>query len=184
MERQIVEHRENRLSVGSGIGMLCVLVLGILLAAAGVALFGIAGVIPVVVCCAASIPVLIFLLFGLFMVHPNEVKVLQLFGDYRGSVYDTAGVEVIEARISHLAYAAEIAAAMLQRQQAAAVVAARAQIVDGAVGMVEQALTMLSEKNVVHLDDERKAAMVGNLLAVLCSDRHTQPVVNTGTLYP
>ena len=94
-----------------------------------------------------------------------------------------AGVDVIEARISHLAYAAEIAAAMLQRQQASAVVAARQKIVEGAVGMVETALEMLNEKQVIELDEERKAAMVSNLLVVLCSDRHTQPVVNTGTLY-
>ena len=94
-----------------------------------------------------------------------------------------AGVEVIEARISHLAYAQEIAAAMLQRQQASAIVAARQTIVEGAVGMVEQALEALSAKNIVHLDDERKAAMVSNLLVVLCSDRAAQPVVNTGTLY-
>lgn len=94
-----------------------------------------------------------------------------------------AGVEVIEARISHLAYAQEIAAAMLQRQQASAVVAARQKIVEGAVGMVDMALDMLAAKNIVSLDDERRAAMVSNLLVVLCSDRHTQPVVNTGTLY-
>jgi regulator of protease activity HflC (stomatin/prohibitin superfamily) len=94
-----------------------------------------------------------------------------------------AGVEVIEARISHLAYAQEIAAAMLQRQQASAIVAARQTIVEGAVGMVEQALEALSAKNIVTLDDERKAAMVSNLLVVLCSDRAAQPVVNTGTLY-
>uniref|UniRef100_A0A832I0C9 SPFH domain-containing protein n=1 Tax=Eiseniibacteriota bacterium TaxID=2212470 RepID=A0A832I0C9_UNCEI len=94
-----------------------------------------------------------------------------------------AGVEVIEARISHLAYAPEIASAMLQRQQASAVVAARTKIVEGAVGMVEMALEELSKKQVIHLDEERKAAMVSNLLVVLCSDRHTQPVVNTGTLY-
>lgn len=96
---------------------------------------------------------------------------------------DKAGVEVIEARISHLAYAAEIAAAMLQRQQAQAVVAARTQIVEGAVGMVEMALDHLAKDNIVVLDEERKAAMVSNLLVVLCSDRHTQPVVNTGTIY-
>jgi regulator of protease activity HflC (stomatin/prohibitin superfamily) len=95
-----------------------------------------------------------------------------------------AGVEVIEARISHLAYAPEIASAMLQRQQAAAVVAARTKIVEGAVGMVQMALDHLSAGNIVELDEERKAAMVSNLLVVLCSDRHTQPVVNTGTLYP
>lgn len=96
---------------------------------------------------------------------------------------ERAGVEVLEARISHLAYAPEIAAAMLQRQQASAVVAARATIVEGAVGMVEHALEMLAEKSVVELDSDRRAAMVSNLLVVLCSDRHAQPVVNTGTLY-
>ncbi len=94
-----------------------------------------------------------------------------------------AGVEVIEARISHLAYAPEIASAMLQRQQAGAIIAARQRIVEGAVGMVEMALDLLSQKGVVQLDEERKAAMVSNLLVVLCSDRHTQPVVNTGTIY-
>jgi regulator of protease activity HflC (stomatin/prohibitin superfamily) len=94
-----------------------------------------------------------------------------------------AGVDVIEARISHLAYAPEIASAMLQRQQASAIVAARARIVEGAVGMVEMALDELNKKQVVVLDEERKAAMVSNLLVVLCSDRHTQPVVNTGTLH-
>jgi regulator of protease activity HflC (stomatin/prohibitin superfamily) len=95
-----------------------------------------------------------------------------------------AGVEVIEARISHLAYAPEIASAMLQRQQASAVIAARTRIVEGAVGMVQMALDHLSRENIVDLDPERRAAMVSNLLVVLCSDRHTQPVVNTGTLYP
>ncbi len=94
-----------------------------------------------------------------------------------------AGVEVIEARISHLAYAQEIAAAMLQRQQAGAIVAARQTIVEGAVGMVEMALDALSARRIVTLDDERKASMVSNLLVVLCSDRAAQPVVNTGTLY-
>lgn len=94
-----------------------------------------------------------------------------------------AGVEVIEARISHLAYAPEIASAMLRRQQANAVVAARQRVVEGAVGMVELALERLAEKQVLTLDEERKAAMVSNLLVVLCSDQHTQPVVNTGTLY-
>lgn len=96
---------------------------------------------------------------------------------------DKAGVEVIEARISHLAYAAEIAAAMLQRQQAQAVVAARSKIVEGAVGMVEMALDQLTSEGIVQLDEERKAAMVSNLLVVLCSDRNPQPVVNTGTIY-
>ncbi len=95
---------------------------------------------------------------------------------------ERAGVHVIETRISHLAYAPEIAHAMLQRQQAAAVIAARSKIVEGAVGMVEMALNALSERKVVELDDERRAAMVSNLLVVLCSDR-TTPVVNAGTLY-
>lgn len=94
-----------------------------------------------------------------------------------------AGVLALEARISHLAYAPEIAAAMLQRQQAGAVIAARQRIVEGAVGMVEMALELLSRKQVVLLDEERKAAMVSNLLVVLCGDRGTQPVVNAGTLY-
>jgi SPFH domain/Band 7 family protein len=95
----------------------------------------------------------------------------------------TAGVEVLEARISHLAYAPEIAAAMLQRQQAGAIIAARQRIVEGAVGMVEMALDMLSRREIVHLDDERRAAMVSNLLVVLCGERGTQPVVNAGTIY-
>ena len=94
-----------------------------------------------------------------------------------------AGVEVVETRISHLAYAPEIAAAMLQRQQAGAIIAARQRIVEGAVGMVEMALTMLSHKGIVSLDEERKAAMVSNLLVVLCGERGAQPIVNTGTIY-
>jgi regulator of protease activity HflC (stomatin/prohibitin superfamily) len=96
---------------------------------------------------------------------------------------EKAGIEVMDARISHLAYAPEIANAMLRRQQANAVIAARTRIVEGAVGMVEMALEELSKKKVVNLDEERKAAMVSNLLVVLCSDHETQPVVNTGTLY-
>jgi regulator of protease activity HflC (stomatin/prohibitin superfamily) len=94
-----------------------------------------------------------------------------------------AGIEVVEARISHLAYAAEIASAMLQRQQAGAIIAARQKIVEGAVGMVEMALEMLDRKQLVVLDPERKAAMVSNLLVVLCGERATQPVINTGTIY-
>ncbi len=94
-----------------------------------------------------------------------------------------AGVEVIEARISHLAYAPEIAAAMLQRQQAGAIIAARQRIVEGAVGMVEMALGMLSQKSIVELDEERKASMVSNLLVVLCGERGAQPIINTGTIY-
>lgn len=96
---------------------------------------------------------------------------------------EVAGIEILEARITHLAYAPEIAAAMLQRQQAAAIVDARKLIVEGAVGMVEMALDKLSEGNVVELDDERKAAMVSNLLVVLCGNRDAQPVVNSGSLY-
>jgi regulator of protease activity HflC (stomatin/prohibitin superfamily) len=94
-----------------------------------------------------------------------------------------AGVEVMEARISHLAYAPEIAHAMLQRQQAGAIIAARQRIVEGAVGMVEMALDMLSRRDIVTLDNERKAAMVSNLLVVLCGDKSTQPIVNAGTIY-
>jgi regulator of protease activity HflC (stomatin/prohibitin superfamily) len=113
--------------------------------------------------------------------HPTEISkgLLEALHDRLGK----AGVEVLEARISHLAYAQEIAAAMLQRQQASAIVAARQTIVEGAVGMVEMALDALSARQIVTLDDERKASMVSNLLVVLCSDRAAQPVVNTGTLY-
>ena len=96
---------------------------------------------------------------------------------------DTAGVEAIEARITHLAYAPEIASAMLQRQQAGAIIAARQRIVEGAVGMVEMALAKLSSKGIVELDEERKANMVSNLLVVLCGDRSAQPIVNTGTIH-
>jgi len=113
--------------------------------------------------------------------HPQEVsQALKLEIQAR---LEKAGVKVHEARISHLAYAPEIAHAMLQRQQASAIIAARRLIVDGAVGMVEMALTQLSEKGIVELDEERKATMVSNLLVVLCSDKSTQPVVNTGSLY-
>ena len=94
-----------------------------------------------------------------------------------------AGIEVLEARISHLAYASEIAGAMLQRQQATAIVAARKKIVEGAVGMVEQALAELSSKQIIELDDDKKAAMVSNLMVVLCSDRAATPIVNAGTLH-
>lgn len=96
---------------------------------------------------------------------------------------EIAGIEVLETRISHLAYAQEIAAAMLQRQQAAAVVEAKQKIVEGAVGMVEMALSKLAEKDIVSLDDERKAAMVSNLLVVLCGNRDAQPIVNSGSIY-
>ncbi len=97
--------------------------------------------------------------------------------------FSTAGVEVLDAKLTHLAYAPEIAQVMLRRQQATAIVSARHQIVAGAVGMVEAALNGLSERNLVTLDDERKAAMVSNLLVVLCSDNNAQPVINAGTLY-
>lgn len=113
--------------------------------------------------------------------HPAEVaKGLQAAIQDR---LEKAGVNVIEARISHLAYAPEIASAMLRRQQASAIIAARKKIVEGAVGMVENALELISAKSIVTLDDERKAAMVSNLLVVLCSDRDAQPIVNTGTIY-
>ncbi|MFI5183010.1 MAG: SPFH domain-containing protein [Vicinamibacteria bacterium] len=106
--------------------------------------------------------------------------------DLKSELHDRlskAGVEVIEARLSHLAYAPEIAAAMLQRQQAGAIIAARTRIVEGAVGMVEMALERLSSQKIVTLDEDRKAAMVSNLLVVLCGERAAQPVLNTGTIY-
>jgi regulator of protease activity HflC (stomatin/prohibitin superfamily) len=121
---------------------------------------------------------------GQMSLRGNASEIAELLKREIQARLERAGVQVIEARISHLAYAPEIASAMLQRQQASAIVAARTKIVEGAVGMVEMALAELSKKQVVVLDDERKAAMVSNLLVVLCSDRHTQPVVNTGTLYP
>lgn len=113
--------------------------------------------------------------------NPDEVCE-QLKTDIKERL-DKAGVDVIEARISHLAYSPEIAAAMLQRQQAQAVVSARTKIVEGAVGMVDMALDHLKRDGIVELDEDRKATMVSNLLVVLCSDRHTQPVVNAGSLY-
>lgn len=100
-----------------------------------------------------------------------------------GERLQIAGIEIIEARINNLAYATEIAQAMLQRQQATAIVSARSKIVEGAVGMVEMALAQLSHKNIIELDEEKKAAMVSNLLVVLCGDRNAQPVLNTGTLH-
>jgi len=113
--------------------------------------------------------------------HPAEIS-----DRLRDEIQDRlakAGINVIESRISHLAYSPEIAGAMLQRQQAGAIIAARKKIVEGAVGMVEDALGALQAKDIVELDDERKATMVSNLLVVLCSDKATQPVVNTGSLY-
>lgn len=99
------------------------------------------------------------------------------------SKVEIAGLEILEARITHLAYAPEIAAAMLQRQQASAIIDARKLIVEGAVGMVEMALAKLNENNIVHLDEERKAAMVSNLLVILCGNKDAQPIVNSGSLY-
>jgi len=113
--------------------------------------------------------------------HTTEVSA-QLKTEIQDRL-EKAGVEVVETRVSHLAYAPEIAVAMLRRQQASAVVAARHTIVEGAVSMVENALEMLAAKKVITLDEERKATMVSNLLVVLCSEQNTQPVVNTGTLY-
>lgn len=132
-------------------------------------------------------------LAGLYPYDSNDEKQLSL----RGSADEVSealkvelqvrlgksGVVVEEARLSHLAYAPEIAAAMLQRQQASAIIAARQKIVEGAVGMVEMALKMLNENSIVELDEERKAAMVCNLLVVLCGERSTQPIINTGTLH-
>ncbi len=113
--------------------------------------------------------------------HPDEIS--RHMKEEIQQRFDQAGIKVIEARISHLAYAPEIAQAMLQRQQAGAVIAARSLIVEGAVGMVESALDSLKEKGVIDLDEERRAAMVSNLLVVLCSDGTTQPVINAGSIY-
>lgn len=118
-----------------------------------------------------------------FSLRENADEITETLSVEIAARVQSAGVKVIESRLTHLAYAPEIAQAMLQRQQAGAVVAARQRIVEGAVGMVELALAKLAEKEVVELDEERKAAMVSNLLVVLCGDRSTQPVVNTGSLY-
>ena len=112
----------------------------------------------------------------------SEVVAKRIRDEIQARV-EEAGIEVVEARITYLAYAPEIAAVMLQRQQASAIVDARKLIVDGAVGMVEMALERLNEKGTVQLDEERKAAMVSNLLVVLCGNRDAQPVVNSGSLY-
>lgn len=113
----------------------------------------------------------------------NADEVSQHIKDELQSKLRIAGVEVLEARIAHLAYASEIAGAMLRRQQAAAVIAARQLIVDGAVGMVEQALERMDREKLINLDEDRKAAMISNLMVVLCSDHSAQPVVNTGSIY-
>lgn len=285
---------EKKMNAKSGIPMLLLFVLLIIADFALLIFAGKNKITPLLIACIFMLPVLIIMLVGLFMVNPNESKVLQLFGKYVGTVSDPglrwanpfygkkavslrvrnfesgqlkvndsagnpieiatvvvwkvvdtaeaifevddyesfvhiqteaalrnlataypyeshndekltlrsdpheiatllqkevqdrlekAGVEVIEARISHLAYAQEIAASMLKRQQAQAIVAARTQIVAGAVGMVEIALEELSKKEIIELDDERKAAMVSNLMVVLCSEENAQPVVNSGSLY-
>jgi regulator of protease activity HflC (stomatin/prohibitin superfamily) len=114
----------------------------------------------------------------------NTLEIAEHLKTEIQSRLDKAGVAVIEARISHLAYAPEIASAMLQRQQAGAIIAARQRIVEGAVGMVEMALALLSKNQIVNLDEERKAQMVSNLLVVLCGERATQPVINAGTMHP
>ncbi len=120
---------------------------------------------------------------GQMSLRGNTVEVAEQLKKEIQARLDKAGIEILEARISHLAYAAEIANAMLRRQQASAVIAARSMIVEGAVSMVQMALDELAKRSVVHLDEERKAAMVSNLLVVLCSEHDTQPIVNTGTLY-
>jgi regulator of protease activity HflC (stomatin/prohibitin superfamily) len=120
---------------------------------------------------------------GVVSLRGSTAAVAEHLKDEMQQRLQKAGVEVIETRISHLAYAPEIAAAMLQRQQAGAIIAARTRIVEGAVGMVEMALDALSKRGVVHLDEERKAAMVSNLLVVLCGEKAAQPVVNAGTIY-
>ena len=286
--------REIPRTATSGILMLLVLLVATVADIAWFVLGILAGSVLAIVASALLLPVLIFLLAGLFMVNPNEARVLQLFGRYVGTVgdqglrwanplyskrrisirvrnfetdrskvndaegnpieiaavvvwrvvdtaeatfevddyvnfmrvqsesavrnlatqypYDTrddaetslrgnaeeiaerlqteiqgrlhkAGLEVLEARITHLAYAPEIASAMLQRQQAGAIIEARERIVEGAVSMVQMALSDLSDRGIVDLDEERKAAMVSNLLVVLCGEKGTQPVLNTGSLY-
>ena len=112
----------------------------------------------------------------------NSEQVTQLMEDELNNRLTNAGITIIEARISHLAYAPEIAGAMLQRQQATAIVAARSKIVEGAVGMVEMALEKLSERGIVQLDDEKKAAMVSNLMIVLCGEKSVSPILNTGSV--
>ncbi len=120
---------------------------------------------------------------GVVSLRGDSTEVAKELQVMLGERLERAGIQVLEARISHLAYAPEIASAMLQRQQAQAVIAARKQIVEGAVGMVEHALTDLSDRGVVELDDERRATMVGNLLVVLCGQSNPTPVLNTGSLY-
>lgn len=119
----------------------------------------------------------------LVLILTTLLYLLSIIRDEIQKRVSEAGLEILEARITYLAYAPEIAAVMLQRQQASAIIDARKMIVDGAVGMVEMALDRLSEKKVVELDEERKAAMVSNLLVVLCGNKDAQPIVNSGSLY-
>ncbi len=182
--------REIKRKAANGIAVLL-----ILLASIAMLVFflirGISGEDPVLIIgCIISLVVVVFLLFGLFVVNPNEASLVGNIPEISERLRHEnqerlakAGVEVIESRISHLAYAPEIAQAMLRRQQATAIIAARRTIVEGAVGMVEHALHELSAKGILELDEERKAAMVSNLLVVLCSESETQPVINTGSLY-
>ncbi len=132
------------------------------------------------------------LFFNVFQLFGNDnektlrgssIEVAKKLQDEIQEKVEVAGLEIIEARITHLSYAPEIAAAMLQRQQASAIIDARQMIVEGAVGMVEMALEKLSENEIVQLDEERKAAMVSNLLVVLCGNKDAQPIVNSGSLY-
>jgi len=182
--------REIKRKAANGIAVLL-----ILLASIAMLVFflirGISGEDPVLIIgCIISLVVVVFLLFGLFVVNPNEASLVGNIPEISERLRHEnqerlakAGVEVIESRISHLAYSPEIAQAMLRRQQATAIIAARRTIVEGAVGMVEHALHELSAKGILELDEERKAAMVSNLLVVLCSESETQPVINTGSLY-
>lgn len=182
--------REIKRKAANGIAVLL-----ILLASIAMLVFflirGISGEDPVLIIgCIIFLVVVVFLLFGLFVVNPNEASLVGNIPEISERLRHEnqerlakAGVEVIESRISHLAYSPEIAQAMLRRQQATAIIAARRTIVEGAVGMVEHALHELSAKGILELDEERKAAMVSNLLVVLCSESETQPVINTGSLY-
>ena len=194
--------RERKRSAFSGLA--AVLVLLVLLPVLGRGLVGAARAESLggVLAWLAGLVLVVISFPGLFVVNPNEGLVLQLFGDYRGTV-TTPGLRWanpfyskrrISQRVrnfesSHLKVndtdgnPVEIAAAMLRRQQAGAIIAARQKIVEGAVGMVDLALERLSASKLVQLDEERKAAMVSNLLVVLCGDREVQPVVNTGTIY-
>lgn len=182
--------REIKRKAANGIAVLLILLASIVMLVFFLFL-GISGEDPVLIIgCIIFLVVVVFLLFGLFVVNPNETSLVGNIPEISERLRHEnqerlakAGVEVIESRISHLAYSPEIAQAMLRRQQATAIIAARRTIVEGAVGMVEHALHELSAKGILELDEERKAAMVSNLLVVLCSESETQPVINTGSLY-